>query len=98
LNQAGSSGTCSTSAARGPSRTGAWSAGSKSADTAAWSSLHHPCIYAAKNSAALGSQHVHIGNRQVITGNRQIQVVLQGQTNRILERQVQLAITDQLVQ
>jgi hypothetical protein len=53
-------------------------------------------VYTPENSASLGAQNIHVSNRQVITGNRDIEIVFQRKTNCIFQRQIQFAVPNQL--
>src|SRR5947209_10187891 len=84
--------TCGTSGAR-PRSTGA-----EAADSTAWSTLNHTCIYAAKNSASFCPQNVGLRNRQIVTGDCKVEIVLECEADRIFERKVKLAIANELCQ
>src|SRR5580700_11987318 len=75
LNQAGRSSARPASTARGSTCACARRSRPKAADSAARRSLHDAGIYTAKNSTGFGAQNIHIGNRQIIAGNREIKVV-----------------------
>ena len=56
------------------------------ANPAAWSSLHNAGIHAAENSAGLSSQYIHVGDRQIVAGNGQVEIVFERQPDGILQR------------
>jgi len=62
------------------------------------SSLHYAGVNTTKASATLRSQEIGIGNRQVIAGDCQVQIVFESEVNRVFQRQVQFAIADQTIQ
>ena len=98
LHQSGCACTCSACAAGRATRSGSGSSRAEAANPTARSSLHHAGIHAAENSAGTGSQYVHVGDRQIVPGDGQVEIVFQRQSDRILERQIQFAVTDQLSQ
>src|SRR5262249_53680984 len=60
--------------------------------------LHHASVNALKEGAALGTQNVSIGYRQVVTRDRYIEIV--GQRNRdcVVQRKHHLSVLHQLLQ
>ena len=72
-------------AACGAARAGAGSAGAEAANSAAGGALHHAGIHAAKTSAGLGTQYVHLGDGQIVARDRQVKIVLERQPDGILE-------------
>src|SRR5882762_9129905 len=97
LHEAGRACTSTARATRGAARTSTRCACTVASDSPAWRSLHHSGVDAPKASSARCSQKIGIGDRQVVAGDGQIQVVLKRQINRIFQREVQLAITNKLV-
>ena len=71
---------------------------SKSADTAALSILHHSKIYSKEGvGAGFRPQNVRVGNIQVVARNTNIEIILQRQRNRIIDRKQDLAVTKKLI-
>ena len=65
---------------------------------AAGSALHHAGVHSPEISARLGAQNVGVGNGDVVAGDRQIQIVLEREIDRIFQRQIELSVTNQLVE
>src|SRR5260370_4515730 len=68
------------------------------ANSATRSALYNTGINATKASASLRSQKIGISNRQVITGDCQVQIVFESEVNRVFQRQVQFTVADQTIQ
>src|SRR5947209_11681323 len=84
--------TCRTSGARPrSSRT-------EAAYSAARSALYDSGIDAAKNSASFCPQNVRICNRQIVTSDCKVKIVLECEADRIFKRKVKLAIANELCQ
>src|SRR5579872_6066551 len=77
LHESRSTGTGSARSARGTSRSGSGSARPKTPDATSGCSLHDARIHTAEEAASPRSKNVGVCNRQIVAGNRQIQVVLQ---------------------
>jgi hypothetical protein len=48
--------------------------------------LYDAGVHAAKEAAGLGAEQIRVGNRQVVAGDRQIEIVLERQINGIFQR------------
>ena len=59
--------------------------------------LEQSGIYAERNRARTGAQNVGVGNRQVVALNADVEVVLQRHRHRIIERQIHLAVFEDLI-
>ena len=70
----------------------------EAAYAAAWRSLHHAGIDAAKDGASLGPQDVSIGDRKVVARDRQVEIVFQRKSDGVLQRDVEFAVMDELLQ
>ena len=98
LHQARSSGSGAARAAGRAAGSRARSARSEAAHASSGSALHYARIHSAKEAAGLGAQDVGIGDGQVVARNRQVEIVLQRQSDGILQRNVKLAIAHELLQ
>src|SRR5206468_848596 len=98
LHQAGCARTCSARACRSTTSSGSGSASAESADTAAGSALYNAGIYAAESSSGLGAEGVCVGDRQVVAGDCEIEIVLQSELDGIFKGEVEFAVPDQLGQ
>src|ERR1017187_3130972 len=67
-------------------------AGPEATHTTARRASHDSRVNAAERSACLGSLNVGVGDGQVISSDRQVEIVLQRQGDRVLQRDIQLAI------
>src|SRR5437764_1029746 len=92
LHETGSARTCAACTARRAACTCAGSARSESADAAAWGPLHYAGVDTAKEPARLGAQNIRIGDWQVVSGDRQIEVVLERKVNRVCQGEIELAV------
>ena len=57
-----------------------------------------PALTPRKLPPALRAQYVHVGDGQIVAGDRQVKIVFERQPNGILEGQVQLAVANQLIE
>ena len=64
----------------------------ESAYAAAGSVLHHPGVYAENVRPRLGTQQVSFGDVQVVAREFEIEIVFQSQRDRIVDRQIDLAV------
>ena len=60
--------------------------------------LHHAGVDAAKNSSRFGTKNIGVCDRQVVASDGEIQIIFQRKINRILQRQIEFAIVDHLIQ
>ena len=82
----------------GASGSGAGCALAEAAHAASGGALYHAGVDAAKEAARLGTLDIGVGDGQVVARNRQIEIIFQRQGDRVLQRNVKLAIAHQLVQ
>src|SRR6202790_4265009 len=59
--------------------------------------LHDAAVYAQNGGAGFGSPDVGIGNIQVVTGDRDIEVVFERQGDRVVHRDINFAVVQELV-
>ena len=98
MNQARSSGPSTSRAAGGAAGTCSRGARAKASDTAAGSALHHARVHATKESAGFGSQDIGVGDRKIVAGNCQVEIVLERKINRIFQGDIQSSILNQPIQ
>src|SRR5581483_10731769 len=94
--------TCGTgagAACAGRSTTGAPAGGAAAyaADTTSGSSLNYTGADAAQSAAGLGAKDIGIGHGDVVACDREVEVVLQRQSDGVTHRQVHLAVANGLV-
>ena len=85
LHQPGCASPCTSRARRRAAGTSARSPCAKSPDSAARRALHYAGIHAAESSASFCAQNVRIRDRQIVTGDREVEIVLQSQLDCIFE-------------
>src|SRR5579862_1988805 len=75
----------------------AGSACAESADASARSSLHYSSVYAAEEASSLCAQDVGIRNRDVVSGDGEIEVIFERELDCVFQGEIQLPIAHQLV-
>jgi hypothetical protein len=98
LNQSGSASASTTGAARCSARARPGGARTEASYTSTGSSLHDTGIYAAEESTCLGAEDVSVGDGDVIAGNRQVEIIFEGEIDCILQRKIEFALANELRQ
>ena len=94
-NDATSTGARSACTESGPAGTGTHLR-ADSADAASGRVLHDADIDAENLSTSLGAQHIGIGNIQVVARDGDVEIILQSQSDGIIQRKIELAVVHQL--
>ncbi len=85
LHQAGRAGACSARASGRAAGSGAGCARSEATYTPTRSASHDTGVDAAEGGASLGSLNVGVGDGKVVAGDGQIEIILQRQSDRVLQ-------------
>ena len=97
LHDTGSAAACAASATRSSARASARCTSAKAADPTARRSLHQPRGHTAHRSSGFSAEEVSICDREVVAGNREVEVVLEGESNGVVQREHQLAVVQQVI-
>src|SRR6266576_5775690 len=85
-------------AARCATSARSWSAGAETSDSAARSSLHDAGVHSAKASPGFGAEKIGIGDRQVVSCDRQVEIVFKREVNGVFQGQIEFSIADRPIE